>query len=179
MTTLTVLYVRDTDSVVAALTQTAPPAATQSASDLVGRGLRMRGLGKIDITLAADRLALAVIDADPGVLVNPRGFYVEPTPQNPGKLKLTPVQASAAVKLSLSLSAAGADLTRTVTGAPMQVLLVLEKIASPAPDPVILTGAFEASSTRITLPAALDKGDWKAACFATRQLPSAKRARVS
>lgn len=177
MSTLTVLYVHDTSSVVAALTQAAPPRGAQSAADLAGSGLRLRGFDGIDMTLAADRLALAVVDADPGVLTDPRAFYVEPTQQNPDKLKLTPIQVPAG-HLGLALNAAGVTISRPITGTAMQALVILEKADSPKRDPVVVTGAFGASSAQITLPIALDSGNWNAGLFVSRLRPVATGAKV-
>jgi hypothetical protein len=143
MSELTVVYLKDTGHVLAALTRADPPAGAEPVSDLVNKGLPVSTIDgtPADVILAATYLAAVTIDDDqPEVLINPQNFQViqDPQGQAPPRVKNVGVPGST---VTLTLSAAS-GATVTVTGVPsatsLPAVVVLQKVTSPSLAPTIL-----------------------------------------
>lgn len=110
MTKLTVVYLSDTGHVLAALTRADPPTGTEQVSALVGTGLPVRFIGNLraDAIVAAQCLAVATFDDQPGVVTSPQSFIVDS--KSPAQVQ----NAGASSQVTLAIShVSGA----TVTGA--------------------------------------------------------------
>jgi hypothetical protein len=172
MTILTVVYVADTNNILAAVTRTAAPASEPDVRDLVGDGLLVRSIGDVDITVEADRLKVAVVDGDPLALENPRGFLVK---QN-STPTLIPVPSGSSSTVTITLQATSARVQTTQTGTGLKVLLVIEKVGGSAPAPLVRTG--ELAGSTITFNVTLDPGPWQAVAFVTNQLPAGQKTTI-
>jgi hypothetical protein len=178
---ITVLYVRDTANVLAAVTRTAPATTVPAVAELVGTGLRTRALGTetLDVTVPADDLATATVDADGRVFDDLRGYVVVESPQPDGTLKteLSQLPPASGQSVTFTANVVSVDIAGS-GGTGVKVLVVLEKASSPAPAPVILTGTVPNLDTQVALPASLDTGTWRAAVFATGRRPFAHQGTV-
>ena len=78
MSKLTVVYLKDTGHVLAALTRADPPQGTEPVSALVGTGLPVRFVGRppADVTVPAEDLAAVTVDDQPEVVISPQSFQV-------------------------------------------------------------------------------------------------------
>jgi hypothetical protein len=166
MTTMTVVYLADTNNVLAAVTQTAAPAPEPTARDLVGDGLLVRSIDDLDVVIEPSRLKVAVVDVNSSVLENPRGFRVT----NDAKPAVSPVPSGAVPTVTITLQANSARVQTTQPGTGLKVLLTIEKVGGSAPAPLVHTGELAGSS--VTFSVTLDTGTWQAVAFVTDQLPS-------
>ena len=144
MSKLTVVYLKDTGHVLAALTRADPPAGDEPVSALVGTGLPVSAIAAAaaDITVPAQNLAtVTVADDQPEVLINPQNFQVVQDPQGQVAPQISNVGVpGSTVTLTLD-TAAGA--TVTVTNVPsatsLPAVVVLQKVTSPSLAPTILS----------------------------------------
>ena len=107
MTRFTVIYLKATGHVLAALTRADPPADAEPVTALVGGGLPVSRIGAAaaDITVPANVLAAVTIDDDqPNVMTSPQAFQVAPDPQGLHPPKVQTV-ASSSPALTISLAA--------------------------------------------------------------------------
>ena len=143
MSKLTVVFLKDTGHVLAALTRADPPASAEPVSALVNKGLPVSAVDgtPADVILpAANLAAVTVADDQPEVLINPQNFQViqDPQGQAPPQVKNVGVPGST---ITLTLDAAS-GATVTVTGMPsatsLPAVVVLQKVTSPSLAPTIL-----------------------------------------
>jgi hypothetical protein len=177
MSKLTVVFLKDTKHVLAALTRADPPAATEPVGVLVGTGLP---IGPIDVTSAEVIVPVAKLDAvtvddQPEVLLDPWGFQVVDDPQ---QLK-PPTVASVGVPGSTVSPAISASLGAavTVTNVPAQslpVVVVLQKVASPGTAPLIVASSVLVGIQRVVAgPAGFTAGDkWNMVAFVQTLQPA-------
>ncbi|HJY95653.1 MAG TPA: hypothetical protein VJ371_11910 [Streptosporangiaceae bacterium] len=120
MTKVTVVYLKDTGHVLAALTRANPPQGTEQVSALVGTGLPVRFIGghQADATVAAQDLDLATVDDQPGVVTNPQSFRV--TFDAKGQAQVTSAGAASQITLDITTSS-GATVTGATTQVPARV----------------------------------------------------------
>lgn len=135
MTKLTVVYLSDTGHVLAALTRADPPSGTEQVSALVGTGLPVRFIGNLraDAIVAAQYLAVATVDDQPGVVTNPQSFVVIVDSKSQAQVQ----NAGASGQITLAIShVSGA----TVTGAsaPGPAWVGLQKVTSSSLAPITL-----------------------------------------
>ena len=83
MSKLTVVFLKDTGHVLAALTRADPPAAGEQVSALVGTGLPMGAIDgtSADVIVPVANLDAVTVDDQPEVLLDPQGFQVVEDPQ--------------------------------------------------------------------------------------------------
>jgi hypothetical protein len=168
---MTVLYLKDTQHVLAAVSRTTDPARPPTVADLAPAGLRARAVGTVfrtDVTVEAARLAAATVPADPAVLTDPRAFSVTPGGK-PSVERLTTVTPT------IAITAGQVDVTVINAVAGLKVLLVLGKAGGPAPE--VLTGALTAGPA--TFAVNLGKGVWRAVAFVAGRPPAAKEVTIT
>lgn len=74
---MTLLYVEAVGQVVGALTRTAAPEADRPAADLAGEAFALRGEpGEAEFAIPADEIAVATVDRDDAVLLEPSRYHV-------------------------------------------------------------------------------------------------------
>ena len=83
MSKLTVVFLKDTGHVLAALTRADPPTAGEQVSALVGTGLPMGAIDgtSADVIVPVANLDAVTVDDQPEVLLDPQGFQVVEDPQ--------------------------------------------------------------------------------------------------
>jgi hypothetical protein len=93
---MTVLFVKHTGHVLAALTRNADPEGKISAEDVARGGLLVRGLGGSEqFKVLPEELELITVDLDPALLRQPRAFIIDN-----GQPLQTPVATVANVSLT-------------------------------------------------------------------------------
>jgi len=115
---ITVLYVEQTGHVLAVLTRAADAEAEPAVEELAGEALPVRRLGDptetwfptVEFLVPASELKAKNVDLKPGVVENPRGFYLDENDE------VQPLDATSAVD-DASLNVAGTQVAVTVTGA--------------------------------------------------------------
>ena len=184
MTTLTMIYLRDTGHALAGVTRATAPAAAEPVAALVGPGLPLRRVGDkqhpMAFSVPADRLAAA-------------NFDHEPFPDDPAKRgvrerkqdeKVTHELVTLADGSGVTVTPAATGVTVDVPAVPTEALPVLvllqKQVASPpVPAPVILSGSIPAFTTQGVLAATLDKGVWNAFAFVRGYTPNGTQATLS
>lgn len=184
MSKLTVVFLKDTAHVLAALTRADPPAAGEQVGALVGTGLPMGAIDgtSADVIVPVANLDAVTVDDQPEVLLDPQGFQVVEDPQ---QLK-PPTVTSAGVPgstVDLAISHAfGATVTvKNVPSAPsLTAVVVLQKVASPNPAPLILVSTVTVGSqTVVAAPNGFVTGDkWNMSAFVQTLRPAASPAFV-
>jgi hypothetical protein len=162
MTALTVVYLKDTGHVLAAVTTAVPPEGSEPVKALVGAHLPWRGTGQasVDVTFPDHLLAaVTVVENLPDIsrsgvpratpLIDPQAFQVVKDPQNKTPPKVTTFP-STAIAPTAQLAFASLKLTVTLTNVPvtasLPAIVVLQEITTPAQAgtivaPVTVTGA--------------------------------------
>ena len=161
MTSMTVLYLKDTRHVLGAVSRTADPPTPPAVADLAPGGIRVRAVpgtsgARLDATVEANRLEVATVAVDASVLADPRSYSVTPG-DKPTVDRISPTATA-----TVTLTAVLAEVTTTST-VDLKVLMVVEKVSGSAPAPLMLTGVLTAN--KASFPVSLDKGDWQAVAF--------------
>lgn len=135
MNKLTVVYLKDTGNVLAALTRADPPAADEPVTALVGTSLPVSAFDKATagITLPVQDLAAVTVDDQPEVVVSPQGYQVIQDPQGALQVK----SASPPGQVTLAITTTG-GATVTVSNA-SPAMVVLQKVTTSSPPPTILS----------------------------------------
>lgn len=156
MTALTVVYLKSTGHVLAAVTRAVPPEAGEPLKALVGAHLLWRGIGLIsaDVAFPAHLLAAATVDDKwPDVarsgsplatpLIDPQLFQVVEDPQNKTPPKVTKFPTAIGDPAATLAFNATPDLTVTLTNVPsaasLPAVVVLQQIMTSAQPGHILT----------------------------------------
>lgn len=142
MSKLTVVFLKDTGHVLAALTRADPPAIADSVSALVGAGLSIGPVGEATsvVTILEAMLDAVTVDDQPGVTLDPLGFAVVKDPQGLKPPTVTAATVSSGTPVVTKISQAAGALTTLQTSptASATAVLVLRKVASPSPAPIIV-----------------------------------------
>ncbi len=143
MSKLTVVYLKDTGHVLAALTRADPPTAGEPIGALVNKGLPVSAVDTTaaDITVPVANLAAATVaDDQPEVLINPQNFQVvqDPQGQAPPRVKNVGVQGSTVSVALHHASGATVTVTNVPSATSLPAVVVLQKIMSPSLPPTIL-----------------------------------------
>jgi len=152
MSKLTVVFLKDTGHVLAALTRADPPTATESASDLVGAGVAVGPVGGTSaaITIPAAMLDTATVDDQPEVVLDPLGFQVVQDPQGLKPPTVTAVGVpGSSVPMTISHTVGA---TVTVQNMPLTLLtavLVLQQVAVPSPQPRIVVTTLTVGTAKV------------------------------
>lgn len=179
MTTLTIIYLRDTGHALAGVTRATAPGAVEPVAALVGPGLPLRRVGDqqhpMAFSVAADRLAAANFDREPF----PDDLAKHGVSEHKQNDQVTHELVTLADGSTVVVALAATGVTVTPPAVPTEalpVLVVLQKnVASPpVPAPVILSGSIPAFTTQGDLAATLDNGDWNALAFVTGYTPHGK-----
>jgi hypothetical protein len=152
MSALTVVYLKTTGHVLAALTRAAPPEGAEQVNAFVGANLPVRGIGTTpaDFAFPANLLdAVTLDDSLPLAVIDPQAFQVVQDPQDKTHPKVTQFLGTAsAPATTLSLDATS-GATVTVKNVPpttsLQAVVILQKVTAPAQaatiyPPVTVTG---------------------------------------
>ena len=145
MSKLTVVYLKDTGHVLAALSRADPPEGDEPVGALVGTGLPVSFIDRppAGVTLPArDLLAAVTVDDDqPEVLINPQNFQVVQDPQGKAAPQVTSfADTGSQVGLTIDTSS-GAKVTVAdgPSGTQLPAVVVLQKATSPSRAPTILS----------------------------------------
>jgi hypothetical protein len=142
MSKLTVVYLKDTGHVLAALTRADPPAGDEPVSALVGAGLPVSAIAETSagVTLPAQGLTAVTVDDDqPEALINPQNFQVVPDPQGQGPPQVKNVGGTGQVVVSVSTSGAKVTVTNVPSATSLPAVVVLQNVKSPSVAPEILS----------------------------------------
>lgn len=178
MSKLTVVFLKDTKHVLAALTRADPPAAGEQVSALVGAGLPVGAIdgASADVVVPVANLDAVTVDDQPEVLLNPQGFQVVEDPQKLTPSTVTSVGVSGST-VGLAIShALGASVT--VTNVPsaisLRAVVILQKVASPSLAPLILVSTVTVgSNTVVAAPNGFVTGDtWNMSAFVQTLRPA-------
>jgi hypothetical protein len=187
MSKLTVVYLKDTGHVLAALTRADPPAAAEPASALVNKGLPLSAVDvtAADITVPVANLASVTVDDDqPEVLTSPQNFQVvqDPQGQAPPQIKNVGVQGSTVSVAIDHTSGATVTVTNVPSATSLPAVVVLQKVTSPSLPPTILapvTITVGSSGTVVSDQTGFVAGDkWNVYAFVQSLLPKASAALV-
>ncbi len=182
MSKLTVVYLKDTGHVLAALTRADPPPGDEPVTALVGGGLPVSAVGAkpADFTMPAKDLDTLTVDDDrPEVLIDPQKFQVVKDPQGlaPPTVTYVGVQGGS-VSLNLD-TASGATVTVTdvSSATSLPAVVVLQKVTSPSLPPTVLapvTVAVGPAGTVVAGSTGFAKNDrWNLVAFVQGQRPKA------
>lgn len=148
---MTVIFVKDTGNVVAALTRAADPEAQLTADILAGESLVLRyvgdpsetGYGETDFLIESDQLNVLIPDFEKDVLSGPRQFWVDRDE------KVVPTDAVT------TITAAFPNVTQiriTLSAATVEESKVRVEIVGPNPDDrQIVTGTIAAGVATVTI----------------------------
>lgn len=162
MTKLTVVFLKDSKHVLAALTRADPPAANEPVSALVDTGLPLAVIDgtPADVTFPVAKLDAVTVDDQPEVLFDPQGFQVVLDPQNllPPKVTSVGVVGSVVTPSISATTGAAVQVTGPPSSPPLTAVVVLQNITAPAPTRIVVGQVTPGSS-----PAVVDsKGVYKA-----------------
>jgi hypothetical protein len=145
---LTVVYLKATGHVLAALTRAAPPVGDEPVTALVGSSMAVPGVSRTpaDVAIPAVLLAAATVDGNQtDVVISPQSFQVVEDPADKSHPKVENV-GTPGTDLTLD-TASGAKVTLTSSSSPPSLLavVVLQKVTSPALaatilSPVVISG---------------------------------------
>lgn len=141
MSKLTVVYLKNTGHVLAALTRADPPAGDEPVSALVGAGLPVSAINAApaDVTMPAQDLAAVTVDDDqPEALINPQNFQVVPDPQGQRPPQVKNIGSAGQVVLSVTTSGAKVTVTNVPSATALPAVVVLQKVTSPSVAPGII-----------------------------------------
>lgn len=152
MSALTVVYLKATGHVLAALTRAAPPEGAEQVKAFVGANLPVRGIGTTpaDFAFPANLLAAVTLDDSlPQVVIDPQAFQVVEDPQDKNHPKVTQFLGTASAPTTSLLLDTSSGAKVTLTNVPpttsLQAVVILQKVTTPAqtviiPPPVPVTG---------------------------------------
>jgi len=183
MTKLTVVQLKDTGHVLAALTRADPPQGTEPVGALVGVGLPVSSVDGVtaDFTVPAQDLAPVTVDDQPEVLLNPQGFLVVQDPQGQAP-QVTNVSASGQVAFAISASSGASVTVSNVTSATkLPVVVVLQNVtSSQAPAILPTVTAAVGAATAVSGKTGFVTGDkWKTYAFVQGLSPTAEEVTVT
>lgn len=150
---MTVVFVKHTGHVLAALTRTAAADAAMSAADVAGPGLLVRSAGAsdADLEVPAEELDVVVTDLRPEVLLEPRAYRV---------LKNGEPQLDALSSLpGVTVTTTTTDVTVTLVPPPsseVAVWVLLRKVASG--ETAVVTGEVTPPGATESMPHPLGAG---------------------
>ena len=181
MSKLTVVYLKDTGHVLAALTRADPPTAGEPVGALVNNGLPVSAVGvtAADFTVPVKDLAILTVDDDqPGVLTDPQNFEVAQDPQTQTlQVKTGGVPGSSVTFAIDGNTGASVTVTSVFTATSLPTVVVLQKVTSPTSAPTILAPVPVAvdSPTVVAGQTGFATGDkWNMYAFVQGLLPAAQ-----
>jgi hypothetical protein len=148
---MTLLLVKETGHIVAALTRAADPEAALKTDLLAGEALLVRyfgnitadGYGATEFLVQPDQLDVLITDLDAGVVSNPRGFFVDASKE------ARPLNLVAAVSVTSPL-ASNAQIV--ITAAPTEKAKVWIQVVGPPPAiPQVATEEIPADGPNVTV----------------------------
>lgn len=148
---MTLLFVKETGHIVAALTRAADPEAELTTDLLAGEALLVRyfgnvqaiGYGNTEFLIPPEELDVAITDLDDGVISNPRGFFVDDEKQP------QPLNLVAAVSAATPLAQASQI---RINAAPTEASKVWIQIVGPPPaTPQVATKEIPAGGPNVTI----------------------------
>jgi hypothetical protein len=136
MSKLTVVYLKDTGHVLAALTRANPPAAAEPVSALVGTGLPVSFMGglSLDVSFPAQDLAAVTVDDRPDVVIAPQDYQVVQDPQSQAPPQVNDLGSPHQVTFAITASAGA---TVAVANARLPARVVLQKATSATSAPTV------------------------------------------
>jgi hypothetical protein len=180
MSALTVVFLKDTGHVLAALTRADPPAPGEPVGALVDTGLPLATIDgtTTDVTIPVGNLDAVTVDDQPEVLLNPQGFQVIQDPQKVLPPKVTSVGVGGStVTLSISTTN-GAAVKVTVTGGlvtSLTAVVVLQNVTTPSPALIVVRSVTVGSSTVVDPPGVYGSGEkWNMYAFVQGLVPQAQ-----
>jgi len=177
MSALTVVFLKDTGHVLAALTRADPPAAGEPVSALVDTGLPLAVIDgtPTDVTLPVANLDAVTVDDQPEVLLNPQGFQVIQDPQKLLPPKVTSVGiVGSAVTPSISATNGAAVNVTGVPATSLTAVVVLQKVTAPSPVLIVVHPVTVGSSTVVDPPGVYVANEkWNVYAFVQMLQPTA------
>lgn len=182
MSKLTVVFLKDTEHVLAALTRADPPAIGEQVGALVGTGLPIGAIDgtSADVIVPVANLDAVTVDDQPEVLLDPQGFQVVEDPQ---QLKPPTVTSAGVVGSSVELAisqaqGASVKVTNVPSALSLTAVVVLQKVASSSPAPLILVTTVTVGSAKVVAaPGVFVTNDkWNFSAFVQTLRPAASPA---
>jgi hypothetical protein len=169
---MTVVFVKQTGHVFAAVTRTAEPTSDISAESLAHSGLLVRGLtAGVQFEVPEEELAVLTVDLEPVVLLRPREFFVDEAQQAVVELPAAPVPPGAALA---NPSVTPTQVTVTLGAAtPTKVKSWVQIEGGNLMQPRIAAGEIAVNATSVLLPIeTLDAGTYQVLTLATERPPN-------
>ncbi len=179
MSALTVVFLKDSGHVLAALTRADPPAPGEPVGALVDTGLPLAAIDgtTADVIIPVGNLDAVTVDDQPEVLLNPQGFQVIQDPQKVLPPTVTSVGVGGST-VTPSISASnGAEVQVTgVSATSLSAVVVLQqKTPAPGPTLIVVHSVTVGSPTVVDPPGAYVHPDtWNMYAFVQGLAPTAK-----
>ena len=175
MSKLTVMYLKDTGHVLAALTLADPPGGDEPVGVLVGTGLPVSFIGGLaaGVTFLARDLASVTVDDQPEVVVTPQDYQAVPDPQGQAPPQVKNVGPTGQVILAITASGGA---TVTVANPLVPAIVVLQKVTPPSSPPTILPPVAVGPGATVVFHTGFAAGDeWNMYAFVQGLPPIAKQ----
>jgi hypothetical protein len=146
---MTLLFVKHTGHILAAVTRSADPMGKISAEDLARGGLLVRGFnGDTQFEVPSRELDVLTVDLEPALLLQPRAFFVDEN-----KKVLMPVPGGIENKVSeVKLSATDVTVTPLHGSVPEDTKVWVQITGGDLTQPLIATGTVPTGGTAVALP---------------------------
>jgi hypothetical protein len=167
---MTLLFVKHTGHILAAVTRSADPTGRISAEDLARGGLLVRGFDFIsnkqfEFEVPSRELDVLTVDLEPALLLKPSEFVVDENQK-------VPVPASDGTMITVGLSATHVTVTPAGPPVPEDTKVWVQIIGGDLTQPLIAAGTVPTGGTSVALPLVpLHAGQYDVLTFvASRQL---------
>jgi hypothetical protein len=143
---MTLLFVKHTGHILAAVTRSADPTGTISAEDLARGGLLVRGFNSdTQFEVPPRELDVLTVDLEHPLILQPRAFFVDATQKVPMPVAGGPVHA-------VLLSATQVTVTPIGTPVPEDMKVWVQITGGDLTQPLIATGTVPTGGTNVALP---------------------------
>jgi hypothetical protein len=168
---MTLLFVKHTGHILAAVTRSADPTGTISAEDLARGGLLVRGFDstrpshQFEFEVPSRELDVLTVDLEPALLLDPRAFFVDenkkvPMPVAGGSVPLPGVQLTATQVTVTPISTPPGSTVSDDTKVWVQI------IGGDLTQPLIATGTVPRGQSNVAIPLVpLRTGDYDVLTF--------------
>jgi hypothetical protein len=181
MSKLTVVFLKDTGHVLAALTRADPPAANEPVGALVDTGLPVIVINgtPTDVTVPVAMLDAVTVDDQPEVLFNPQDFQVVQDPQKLLPPKVTTIGVvGSTVDLAISASHGASVKAQNVPpDKTLRAVVVLQRVTPPGPLVIVARTVTVDSATMVENQITFSTTDkWNMYAFVQKLQPKASPA---
>jgi hypothetical protein len=157
---MTLLFIKQTGHILAAVTRGADPTGEISAEDLARGGLLVRGFnGDTQFEVPSRELDVLTVDLEPALLLQPRAFVVDENQK-------VPVPVSGGTVNAVDLSVTQVTVTPSEGQVPEDTKVWVQITGGDLTQPLIATGTVPTDGTAVALPLIpLNAGHYKVLTF--------------